>query len=199
MLSAFNNWLRGLRLLRHPELTRWLGREHSRLKQIHQVQSLGNSVHLSDSVQLVGWHPALLLLSEGVSIGHGTVLAFGDKLNGFGTISIGEKSWIGEYNNLRSGGGEIRIGNHCLISQFVSIVASGHGIQRQTEMMHQRPPEKRHVTIGDDVWIGAGATLLPGIVVEAGAVIAAGSVVTRNVCEYSIVAGIPARPIGERR
>jgi acetyltransferase-like isoleucine patch superfamily enzyme len=199
MLATLKHWLRGLRLLRYPELTAWLGREHFRLQQVREIQSQRDSVHISDTVQLVGWRPELLGLSDGVSIGHGTVLAFGDEQNGFGNISIGKKSWIGEYNNLRSGSGEIRIGEHCLISQFVSIIASGHGIERRSEIMHQRPPEKRHVTIGDDVWIGAGATLLPGITVEAGAVIAAGAVVTTNVRPYSIVAGIPARPISERQ
>lgn len=57
-----------------------------------------------------------------------------------------------------------------------------------------RPP----TVIGNDVWIGAGATILRGVTVGDGAVVAAGSVVTRDVAPYSIVGGVPARPIRDR-
>ena len=54
------------------------------------------------------------------------------------------------------------------------------------------------VTIGHDVWIGHGATVTPGVSIGNGAVIGAGAVVTRDVAPYTIVAGVPARPIKER-
>jgi acetyltransferase-like isoleucine patch superfamily enzyme len=55
------------------------------------------------------------------------------------------------------------------------------------------PPEERNVRIGNDVWIGAGAILLPGVSVGDGAVVAAGAVVNHDVAPYAIVAGVPAR------
>ena len=54
------------------------------------------------------------------------------------------------------------------------------------------------IEIGDDVWIGAGAVITPGVMVGRGAVIGANSVVTHHVPEYEVWAGVPARKIGER-
>ena len=198
MLRSFLHWSRGLRLLRYPELIAWLGREHARISIIRRLESQYSNTRIADTVQLAGWQPSLLKLADSVAIGHGSMLVFGDELNGMGCISIGERTWLGEYNNLRSAGGNICIGKNCLISQFVTLVASGHGTSRHYNISLQSPPEKRHIEIQDDVWIGAGATVLPGIVVETGAVIGAGAVVTSDVKPYSIVAGVPARQIGER-
>ena len=54
------------------------------------------------------------------------------------------------------------------------------------------------VIIGDRVWIGYGALVMPGITIGEGAVVAAGAVVTKDVEPFTIVAGVPAKPIGQR-
>ena len=112
---------------------------------------------------------------------------------------IGESTWIGEYNNVRALGAEIRIGSHCLISQFVSLIATGHEYRnRGVRIQEQGVSFARGLTIGDDVWIGAGASVLPGVKVGDGAVMASGAVVMRNVPRFSIVAGVPAEVMGKR-
>ncbi len=54
------------------------------------------------------------------------------------------------------------------------------------------------VSLGHDVWIGHGAIILPGVSVASGAVVGAGAVVSKDVCAYTVVAGVPARPIRDR-
>lgn len=109
-------------------------------------------------------------------------------------LSIGTATYIGEGNNIRAAGGKIVIGDNCLISQYVTIVASNHNIQKDKPIIEQGwSKDKNYVVINDDVWIGAGSIILPGICIGKGAVIAAGSVVTKDVVEYSIVAGNPAK------
>lgn len=110
------------------------------------------------------------------------------------SIIIGEKTYIGELNNIRAGGGSIKIGNKCLISQHVTIVCSNHGINKNNLIINQPWDQKDNfVIISDDCWIGANSVILPGVKIGKGAVIAAGSVVTKNVPEYAIVCGNPAR------
>ncbi len=114
-------------------------------------------------------------------------------------LIIGDNNYIGEYNNIRAGGGLIQIGNNCLISQHITIVCSGHGIKKEELIRNQAwTTNKNHVVINDDVWIGANSVILPGVTIGKGAVVAAGSIVTKNVPEFAIVAGNPARVIKYR-
>ena len=113
------------------------------------------------------------------------------------SLAVGERTYIGEFNNLRCAGAPIRIGRDCLVSQFVTIVGSNHGTAPGTPIVDQ-PWSGTGVTIGDDVWIGAGVVVLPGAVIGDGAVIAANSTVRGHVEPGTIVAGSPAKVVGRR-
>lgn len=148
---------------------------------------------------------SVLEIGEGSAIGPYTLLdLLGDPQGGpdsAGRLVIGRRAAINEFNNLRAGGGGISIGDDCLIAQFVSLIASGHGLGRERSIRDQPwnpDPARQGVVIGADVWLGAGCTVLPGVTVGQGAVVAAGAVVSRDVPPYSIVAGVPARVIGQR-
>jgi acetyltransferase-like isoleucine patch superfamily enzyme len=116
-----------------------------------------------------------------------------------GGLFVGENVYIGQWNNIRAAGGVIRIGNGTMVSQMVSIIASNHQMKRGKPIW-QQPSERARtgVIIGEDVWLGAGATILPGVEIGNGAVIAAGAVVRDNVPAFAIYGGVPAKQIGIR-
>ncbi len=113
------------------------------------------------------------------------------------SLEVGERTYIGEFNNIRCAGAPIRIGRDCLISQHVTIVGSNHGTLPGRAIVDQ-PWHGEGVTIGDDVWIGAGVVVLPNAVIGSGCVIAANSTVRGSLEPGSVAAGSPARVIGSR-
>lgn len=115
------------------------------------------------------------------------------------SIFIGYGTYIGENNNLRAADGEIIIGNNSFISQGVTVVTSNHAIRKDLLIANQGwLSKKSKIIISDDVWIGANAVILPDVEIGKGAVIAAGSIVTKDVPEYAVVAGNPAKIIKYR-
>jgi acetyltransferase-like isoleucine patch superfamily enzyme len=111
-------------------------------------------------------------------------------------LRIGDGTYIGEMNNLRAGDGSITIGSRCLVSQMVSIIAANHGADAAAPIGGQpMDRRKRDVLIGDDVWIGCGSQVLPGVTIGTGAIVGAGSLVNKDVPGMAIVGGNPARLI----
>jgi acetyltransferase-like isoleucine patch superfamily enzyme len=109
-------------------------------------------------------------------------------------LRIGQRTAINEFNSIRASGSEIVIGDNCLLSQYVAVIGSNHAIALGQPMRDQSwDLAKAGVRIGNDVWIGAHAVILPGVEIGDGAVVAAGAVVTRNVPAYAVVVGVPAQ------
>lgn len=111
-------------------------------------------------------------------------------------IILGEGTYI-NFNCNFVDDGMIRIGKRCVIGPAVTIATVGHPIRPDMrEYMYTDP-----VTIGDDVWLGAGVIICPGVTVGNGCVIGAGSVVVRDIPDNCVAVGNPCRvirPIGER-
>lgn len=111
-------------------------------------------------------------------------------------ITIGKECQINENVFIQGA----TIGDYVMIAANVSILANMHKFDRvDIPMSLQGKDIGNKVTIEDDVWIGRNAMILPGITIKKGAIVAAGAVVTKDIEEYSIVGGIPARLIKKRK
>jgi acetyltransferase-like isoleucine patch superfamily enzyme len=112
-------------------------------------------------------------------------------------LQIGEFSFVGSGSEFDISD-FILIGSHTLVAPRCFITDHDHGTAADRRIDEQRCVSTP-VIIGSDVWIGAGACVLRGVKIGDGAVIAAGAVVKQSIAPYQIVAGVPARVIGERQ
>lgn len=81
----------------------------------------------------------------------------------------------------------------------VTILSQTHNIERTDIPMGKQGMREAEVIIGNDVWIGMRSIIMPGVKIGDGAVIGAGAVVTKDVLDYAIVGGVPARIIKYRK
>lgn len=149
-------------------------------------------------LHLVGSIPShtlrrLFYRCAGVKIGKGSTLHTGINFYDPKNIEIGEDSIVGERSVL-DGRGKLMIGSHVDIASEVMIYNSQHDIN--DENFNAITDE---VVIEDYVFIGPRSIILPGVHVGRGAIVAAAAVVTRDVPPYAVVAGVPAKIIGERK
>lgn len=118
-------------------------------------------------------------------------------LNEGSEISIGKKVYIGDYSTVRAGRTKINIGDDTIIGQHVKIIATNHAYHKKDMLIRDQDIilEKIGITIGSDCWIGAGACILPGVILGNGVVVGANSVVTKCFPDYAVIAGVPAKII----
>src|SRR3989344_2052311 len=129
----------------------------------------------------------------GMKIGSGSTIHMAASIYNSKGINIGEDSIIGEWAVL-DGRSKLTIGDHVDIATGVMIYNSQHD-SADAEFKATTSP----VEIGDYVFIGPRVIILPGVNIGKGAIVAAGAVVTKDVPEFSVVGGIPAQVIGERK
>lgn len=104
-------------------------------------------------------------------------------------LSIGSDVGIGEFVVLRANGG-MTIGDRVMIAAHAVLTTRGHPAKVPRKGVVDAP-----ILIENDVWIGAGVVVLPGVTIGRGSIVAAGAVVTRSVEPFTVVGGIPARSI----
>lgn len=112
-------------------------------------------------------------------------------------VTLGDRSGIGIDARIY---GTCHIGRDVMMGADVTVITRNHRHDRtDIPMMDQGFEEERPVYIGDDVWIGDRVTVLPGVHIGNGCIIAAGAVVTKDVPEYTVAAGVPARVVKGRK
>lgn len=115
---------------------------------------------------------------------------------GAGEIALGQRVRINA-GSVVVANCRVSIGDDTLIGEYVSIRDANHGISIEMQIRDQEQIVGE-IRIGRDVWIGRGCCVLKGVMIGDGAVVGANSVVTHDVLENSIFAGVPAKQIGVR-
>lgn len=127
------------------------------------------------------------------SLGHNSVIeSYSCINNAVGDVIIGNHTRIGIHNTII---GPVTIGDHVNLAQGITVTALNHNFSDTTKRIDEQSISTKHVTIEDDVWIGANAVILPGVTIGQHAVVAAGAVVTTDVPANTVVGGVPARII----
>jgi acetyltransferase-like isoleucine patch superfamily enzyme len=179
-------------------IARATGREatgvEARLRGLLARVAHGPNLRVGRNVQLVG--PEKIRLGRDVSLlGNAYVNATGAR----GSVAIGDRTHVDQFCVLYGQGG-LSIGNGCAIASGVIVYSQTNQVGQDAEApVLDQPVVYAPVHIGDDVWIGARAVILPGVTVGDHAVIGAGAVVRADVPAWAIVAGVPARVIRDRR
>ncbi len=135
-----------------------------------------------------------LLRLMGVQFGKGTFIDTPFRCDYGRHITVGDHFYANSYCTMIDVA-PITIGSHVMLGTHVQIITAGHPIHpdvRNTAYEYGAP-----VTIGDNVWIGAGAIVLPGVTIGSNTVIGAGAVVTKDVPANVVAAGNPCRVIRE--
>ncbi len=135
---------------------------------------------------------AIYILS-GMRLGKGSTIHMWANFFDLNGIEIGEDTIIGDHVFL-DGRAKLAIGNHVDIASQVLIYNSEHDLSKDDFSAIVAPVE-----IGDYVFVGPRVIILSGVKIGKGAVVAAGAVVTKDVPEFAIVGGVPAKEIGERK
>ena len=160
-------------------------------------------------------------LLSGRNIKFGKNVAIGRSVHvettGNGFIEIGDNVFIDDYVHLYNRGGSIFIGSDsyvgvgsqiaamhsieidssCLIAAYCVIRDSEHGIDRH-QLIRLQQTVCSPVHIGSDVWLGSHVVVTAGVTIGDGAVIGANAVVTKDITDYTIAVGVPARPLKAR-
>jgi acetyltransferase-like isoleucine patch superfamily enzyme len=167
----------------------WQDAIQQQLRQLETIQ-IGEQCFIAPQAQLFA--------EPGRDISIGNQCMIGADVFMHGPIQLGDEVAINHGCSLDGGRNGIKIGNQTRIANNVTIYAFNHGMSPDTPI-YKQPATSKGVVIGQDVWIGAQAGIVDGVTIGAHAVIGMGCIVTKDVPDYAIVGGNPARVIGDRR
>ena len=170
-----------------------------RVTQRHLIPGFVSSLYYLVRSRVLVNPGARVQVSKSIRIGKGSVVkAFAVIQTTGGFVELGTDCAVGNFNHITAGSGGIRIGNHVRMGPNVTIIAINNNIRRKDQLIVNQGYSSKGIEIGNDVLIGAGATILDGCKIGTGAVIGVNSLVNKNVPPFSIVFGSPAKTIFKR-
>ena len=157
-----------------------------------QLRRIGDNVIFEEGVLV--FHPENIEIGDNVYIGHRSILKAYHK----NAMSIGSDTWIGQECFFHSAGG-LTIGSRVGVGPCVKILTSRHeDLGRDGPCILESPLQFAPVTIEDHVDLGIGVIILPGVTIGKGSQVGAGAVVSSDLPEFCVAAGVPAKPIRDR-
>jgi acetyltransferase-like isoleucine patch superfamily enzyme len=150
---------------------------------------IGSGVTIDDQVLLdaKGRHNRGIDIGDGVFLGRGTILSCKD-----GDIRLGEHTNLGFHCEIFSGS-SVSVGRHGLFAAQAYLVGGGHEFEATGQSVIDQPRVSKGIALGDNVWLGTGAKVLDGVRIGSDAVVGANAVVTADLPDGAIAAGVPAR------
>ncbi len=163
------------------------------LRHPHKIH-IGSNVVIDDNclIDAKGESNRGIRIGTGVFVGRNTILSCKN-----GDIEIGDAANLG-FNCEVFSASRVVIGRSVLVAAYAYIIGGDHDFSDPAVTVLDQPRVSAGVTIGDGVWIGAGAKILDGVAVGSHAVIGASAVVRESVPEGAIAVGIPARVVSSR-
>jgi acetyltransferase-like isoleucine patch superfamily enzyme len=202
MQLAIVLWHRGRQYLRGLPLRVRAGRTagpvfRGRRVVVEHARQLraGRALSMEDGAHINALSRDGVVLGDNVTIARNAMLVCTGVIAQMGVgITVGDRSAVGA-GSLLGGQGGIAIGRDVIMGPGVRIFSENHRHELLTAPIRAQGVSRRGVRIGDDCWIGAGATIVDGVTIGAGCVVAAGAVVTRDLPPQVAAAGVPARMI----
>ena len=153
--------------------------------------SFGRNVFIDPTVKFRIHEKAKIIIGDNVKILNDTWLIAeeGDELR------IGNNTFISQ-NVVISG--NVKIGSNVLIAGYVSVIDANHNYSDVNRNMNEQGGSKADIIIGNDVWIGTHSVILQGVTIGHHSIIGANSTVTKDIGDFVVVAGSPARTIKNR-
>jgi len=155
---------------------------------------IGDNVVVDDNCLLdaKGDTNAGITIGSGVFVGRNTILSCKN-----GDIVLGDRANIG-FNCEVFSASQVKVGADTLLAAYCYVIGGDHESADPTTPVTAQARRSKGVTVGDGVWMGAGAKILDGVTIGSHAIVGAGAVVRVDVPEYAVAAGRPARIVGTR-
>ena len=167
----------------------WQQEYQDYLRSVESIQ-IGKECFISPDAQLFAEPNRDIIIGDGSFIAADCVL--------HGPITLGKKVALNHHCALDGGRMGIHIGDNTRLAAYCHLYAFNHGMKLDSTI-HEQAVSSTGIVIGEDVWLGANVGVVDGVTIHDYSVVGMDSTVTRDVDAYAIMAGSPAKKIGDRR